>query len=369
MRIRDAAALARLLVAIRGIWNGFEKITPKMVTDTLKLLYTFFTGKVAILFLVALVGCQKPIEPTRVLSIPVKVTPAPRPERTLIVPTPAPAPRPIPAPAPIRVVARPAVWITAQTASNNWDRGSGTLIKPDEVITCWHLFTRVRGPLEVHFSDGQTVTATVVRKSETQDLALLKLSHPVDVPPAKLSDTKDYDTLTAKGYGGLNDGYREVTGPFVDWTSKERDGPDYTVVFKGVTVPGDSGAGVYNSDGLYAVLWGNLQGNVHATGGRALREFLAGTLRTPVQAAAHGGRLVVVSLPFHICAPCRVMGSVVSQLRAYGYDAQDVQLSDYNGGESTGPYPTLLFYSGDKLVLKTVGAKSYNEVAAKLDSI
>jgi thioredoxin 1 len=43
----------KLLRGLRKIWFGVSVVTPKMVVDTIKLFYTFITGKVPCLFMVA----------------------------------------------------------------------------------------------------------------------------------------------------------------------------------------------------------------------------------------------------------------------------------------------------------------------------
>jgi len=73
-------------------------------------------------------------------------------------------------------------------------------------------------------------------------------------------------------------------------------------------------------------------------------------------------RLIVVSRPDNECPPCGRQHVVSNDLKRDGYDVTTIMLSSYNGKESVSVTPTLLFYDGNKLILKHKGTMSYSAI-------
>lgn len=45
MGLRDTMAVSRLLLALRRIWYGARVVTPRMVAESIAIVYEFLTGR------------------------------------------------------------------------------------------------------------------------------------------------------------------------------------------------------------------------------------------------------------------------------------------------------------------------------------
>jgi hypothetical protein len=172
--------------------------------------------------------------------------------------------------------------------------GSGTLVDITEdeteglVLTCAHLFAEGVGQIVVEFPQGKSHGAKLVAIDRGADLAALAISKP-DGPraPVKFEVAKN-QTVRACGFGSSGV-YRCATGPVVGEVS---DSEQVSVLIGDAVRSGDSGGGVFDSDGnLVAVVWGEAGGVTYASGGAPLRSFLDRVLgrRTAFVYACPGG--------------------------------------------------------------------------------
>lgn len=172
--------------------------------------------------------------------------------------------------------------------------GSGTLVDITDdqseglVLTCAHLFTEGVGQIVVEFPAGKSHGAKLIAIDRAADLAALAISKP-DGPqaPVKFEVTKN-QTVRACGFGPSGV-YRCATGPVVGEVS---DSEQVSVLIGDAVRSGDSGGGVFDSDGnLVAVVWGEAGGVTYASGGAPLRRFLDRVLgrRTAFVYACPGG--------------------------------------------------------------------------------
>lgn len=159
--------------------------------------------------------------------------------------------------------------------------GSGTLVARTEsgglVLTCSHLFDGSSANIEVVFTNGQRFAARLVERDRLHDLAALVIRRP-DVEPVIVSDESsppgnDGTSISACGFGPSGQ-FRCVQGNATGLaTVVGAVHPSLTI--RGAVRPGDSGGGVFRSDGkLVGVVWGQRDGLTYAMCGRPLREML-----------------------------------------------------------------------------------------------
>ncbi len=134
-KIKDAWKVAALLLDLNRLWsvvNEKNPITPKRIVDTLKRLHKFFIGAAVLLMLVS---CQSKVS-VRVY----KHTPEPdlANERSLLVPTQVIFDEPVvevPKPEHSVLVRKQYDVIINVDEGRTTSRGSGTLYRPDAVVT------------------------------------------------------------------------------------------------------------------------------------------------------------------------------------------------------------------------------------------
>lgn len=180
------------------------------------------------------------------------------------------------------VAAEPSYLVKVQVSFNNGgevDNGSGSLIGPDRVLTAWHNLRNYRiGNLQVVLSNGEVISATVIKKDRIPDLAVLQLARPTLVPFAKLAEEEPErrETVTAHGYP-FGQEHKSITGQVGRRYAALRNGNPILFRISKRGFPGMSGGPVENSNGeLCGVLFGSL-GGAYATGIEAVHKFLEGT--------------------------------------------------------------------------------------------
>lgn len=135
--------------------------------------------------------------------------------------------------------------VTVPTGDGHANQGSGVLVKPDLVITNWHVVESLTA-CTVKFPCG-TVKGTVECRDALHDLAAIRLEYAPDVPVAEFGDTPEVGTeVIAHGYGA---------GKFTERTGKVIEYPNYAAVGRAwfhCSAPvrsGDSGGGAYDQRG------------------------------------------------------------------------------------------------------------------------
>jgi S1-C subfamily serine protease len=172
--------------------------------------------------------------------------------------------------------------------------GSGTLVDVTDdgteglVLTCAHLFTEGVGQIVVEFPQGKSHGAKLIAIDRGADLAALAISKP-DGPRATVNFAVEKNQpVRACGFGPAG-AYECATGPVVGEVS---DAEQVSMLIGDAVRSGDSGGGVFDSDGnLVAVVWGEAGGVTYASGGAPLRRFLDRVLgrRTAFVYACPGG--------------------------------------------------------------------------------
>jgi hypothetical protein len=155
--------------------------------------------------------------------------------------------------------------------------GSGTLVDVTDdkseglVLTCAHLFTEGVGQIVVEFPNGKSHGAKLVAIDRGADLAALAISKPAGSRASVKFEIEKNQPVRACGFGPAGV-YQCATGPVV---GEVADAEQVSVLIGDAVRSGDSGGGVFDSDGnLVAVVWGEAGGITYASGGAPLRRFL-----------------------------------------------------------------------------------------------
>lgn len=140
------------------------------------------------------------------------------------------------------------------------DVSTGTLIRNDLVLTCYHAIKeRYRsGTITVEFVDGYTTEARVIKIDPLRDLALLRIK-PVLFPCAKaalIPAVKD-DVITICGFQYAKT-YAEVTGELVGHRSPFPDDPNKLFLVNNKCYVGMPGGPALDSNGdMVGMLFGS----------------------------------------------------------------------------------------------------------------
>lgn len=168
--------------------------------------------------------------------------------------------------------------------------GSGTLVTVSEkkglVITNWHVIRDAAGTITVHFPDGFTSTATVVKTDKIWDLAALSIARP-NAEPVKLSASVPQigDAMTVAGYGSGN--YRQSSGRVLQYCAPGMTEPNDIIEVTTAARNGDSGGPIFALDGTLAgVLFGSISGTTNGSHVGRVREFLQSVLAEAPRTAA-----------------------------------------------------------------------------------
>lgn len=267
--------LAGLLLKLRAIWRGVGRrnpITPTKIVTTMKLVYTFITGKALLILLISLLSYF-----AIGAGVPTQVIPTQEVNYALG---------------------------TVRVSVGDGSRGHGTLIRPDMVVTCYHLFRDSERGIVVEFPTGEKIGAGLFSIDKTHDLATIVLDRPTSFPQSQVSSSQDLNSLEI--FDGRKTTVRDWKRPSVQTADAA------TLISRGGVPSGYSGGGLYNDGGLYGVIWGSADGETYATSGAKFRGFMARTL------SMRGQILTVVTDAEH-CVPCQRMMPTLNKLSEEGY--------------------------------------------------
>lgn len=151
--------------------------------------------------------------------------------------------------------------------------GTGTLVRPDLIVTNNHVIRDRGGMIRVLFPDWSVWQATVVKTDKRWDLAALKIK-PVKIPPMKLGKhPKVGDVVTVGGYG--SGWYESNSGKIVDFYKPDAKSPGDIVNVGTMVRNGDSGGPITGNGKLVGVLFGCSDGTYGTDVGQ-VRKFLGG---------------------------------------------------------------------------------------------
>jgi serine protease Do len=149
--------------------------------------------------------------------------------------------------------------------------GTGTLVRPDLVITNNHVVKDRGGTIRVLFPDWSVSIAKVVKTDKRWDLAALKIE-PVKIPPMKFGKhPKVGDVVTVGGYG--SGWYESNSGKIVDFYAPDKKSPGDIVNVDAMVRSGDSGGAIISNGELVGVLFGCNDGTYGTDVGQ-VKQFL-----------------------------------------------------------------------------------------------
>lgn len=165
------------------------------------------------------------------------------------------------------------IWHTQGGSSSG---GTGTLVAPDLIVTCAHLFDG-QGTTRIIFANGYETTGELLAVDTVHDLAAVRIS-PVKTQPVAIA--ADYpkrgERVYSAGYGGSGDRYAVNAGSTDGYVvARNQPGPE-TLTISGMARQGDSGGPMLNEQGeLVGVIFGTDGATVYGTCCTRIDRFLS----------------------------------------------------------------------------------------------
>lgn len=162
--------------------------------------------------------------------------------------------------------------------SSYQDLGTGSLIREDRILTCYHNIRDARrgNRIAATFSDGTERTCKVLKTSAVLDLALLEIE-PVGFTPLPLAtrEAKKGDIVIIGGFP-LAGPYAEALGKVIGYRCHEVSDPETIFLVDDKSIQGMSGGPAIRGGQQVGVLFG-FNDYSNCTGIRAIRKFLKDT--------------------------------------------------------------------------------------------
>jgi len=167
------------------------------------------------------------------------------------------------------------VRIFVQDQDGERSMGTGTLVRPDLIVTNWHVVKdRAKsGRIMVLFPDWSVCEAVVVKTDKLWDLAALRI-HPVSVPIMELGDKPEKGNMVR--VGGYGPGwYQSSRGAVIGFYMPSKSAASDLIQIDARVRQGDSGGPIIRDGKLAGVLFGNSDGT-YGTSVDRVRKFLNG---------------------------------------------------------------------------------------------
>lgn len=169
------------------------------------------------------------------------------------------------------------VRIFVEDKDGNMSMGTGTLVRPDLVITNNHVVRDRGGTIRVLFPDWSVCEATVVKTDKRWDLAALKIES-VKIPPMKFGKhPKVGDVVTVGGYG--SGWFESNSGKIKAFYKPDGKSPGDVVNVNAMVRNGDSGGPIISNGKLVGVLFGCSDDGTYGADIGQVRKFLEGMKR------------------------------------------------------------------------------------------
>lgn len=165
------------------------------------------------------------------------------------------------------------VRVFVEEGKEGMSMGTGTLVRPDLIVTNNHVVRDRNGTIRILFPDWTVVTAKVVKVDKKWDLAALKIES-VKIPPMKFGKhPKLGDVVSVGGYG--SGWFESNSGKIVDFYKPDAKSPGDIVNVEAMVRNGDSGGPIISNGKLVGVLFGCNDGTYGTDVGQ-VRKFLEG---------------------------------------------------------------------------------------------
>jgi serine protease Do len=121
--------------------------------------------------------------------------------------------------------------------SDGFGHGTGWVLNSEHVLTNWHVVDPMPNPVSMRTLDGQELAGEVIATEEFDDIALIKLSEPTEIPALTISEIKPEaeDAVFFVGHPGS-------IGDWIMGVGKVSDHEDFFPGFVATTLPADPGA-------------------------------------------------------------------------------------------------------------------------------
>lgn len=244
----------------------------------------------------------------------------------------------------------------AKSRTISW--GSGTVIYDNgrfaAVLTASHVFDDSEEPISVMFPGGGTYPARMIVRDKALDYAVVAIHSP-GREPAKIAPAGQVGGKFRVCGFGMDRTFKVVTGSLSGGLFNPETKMESATLDVGAR-QGDSGGGVFNEKGeLAGVVWGSNGAYSAFVSVQKAKGFIQRAVERvdkiqPLRGLAN--RLVVVTTD--ACIACERLKPSLRELLIEGYAVEVVDASVYVGHEVR-RYPTLLFYSGPRLVQRWEG--------------
>lgn len=121
--------------------------------------------------------------------------------------------------------------------SDGFGHGTGWVLNSEHVLTNWHVVDPMPNPVRMTTLDGQELAGEVIATEEFDDIALIKLSEPTEIPALTISESKPEaeDPVFFVGHPAS-------IGDWIMGVGKVSDSEDFFPGFVATTLPADPGA-------------------------------------------------------------------------------------------------------------------------------
>lgn len=164
------------------------------------------------------------------------------------------------------------VHVIVEDKDDTGSNGTGTLVRPDLIITNWHVVQDRVGKVRVVFPDWSVYEAKVVKVDKKWDLAALKIE-PVLLPAVELGERVEKgDVVTVGGYG--SGWYETDSGKVLGFYAPSQGSPGDIIQIDAHVRSGDSGGPMLKDGKLVGVLFGNQPDGTYGTAIDRVKKFL-----------------------------------------------------------------------------------------------
>lgn len=136
--------------------------------------------------------------------------------------------------------------------SDDFSAGTGWVLNSEHVLTNWHVIDQMPNPVSMTTLDGQELAGEVIATEEFDDIALIRLSEPTEIPGLTISESEPEaeDPVFFVGHPGS-------IGDWIMGVGKVSDYEEFFPSFVATTLPADPGASgspMFNLEGEVVAL-------------------------------------------------------------------------------------------------------------------
>jgi S1-C subfamily serine protease len=166
------------------------------------------------------------------------------------------------------------VHVIVEDKGDTGSNGTGTLVRPDLILTNWHVVKDRVGKVRIVFPGWFVYEAKVVKVDKKWDLAALQIE-PLLLPPIELGVRAEKgDIVVVGGYGSGR--YKVVSGKVLAFYSPGLNSPEDIMQIDAKVRSGDSGGPMLKDGKLVGVLFGCRPDGTYGATIDRVKKFLKG---------------------------------------------------------------------------------------------